>query len=90
MWSSLNLFGAFGSKRQQGDVGRCLEPVRHVAASLVDDQDGMGNGTDCAGDLGQIQVHGVGDASRQHHGCAFAQIRADRPEDMCWFFTKCR
>ena len=75
-------FGAFGRKREQGNVGRDLEALRQVPAGLVEDNNGMSAGADFARDLGEMQVHGLGVAGRQDQGSTFTPLRADRAEDI--------
>jgi len=79
---SMAAVGAFGRKREQGNVGRDLEALRQVPAGLVEDNNGMSAGADFARDLGEMQVHGLGVAGRQDQGSAFTPLRADRAEDI--------
>jgi len=74
--------GAFRRQGDNGYVGRHDEARRHVPASLIDQEDGVGTGRDHLGDLGEMQVHRLGIAGRQDQGRAFALLRADRAEDV--------
>ena len=74
--------GAFRRQGDNGDVGRHDEAHRHVPASLIDQEDGVGTGRDDRGDLGEVQVHRLGVAGRQDQGRALALLWADRAEDV--------
>ena len=56
--------GAFRRQGDNGDVGRHDEARRHVPASLIEQEDGVGTGRDDRGDLGEVQVHRLGVAGR--------------------------
>ena len=75
-------FWGFWRQGDNGYVGRHDEARRHVPASLIDQEDGVGTGRDHLGDLGEMQVHRLGIAGRQDQGRAFALLRADRAEDV--------
>jgi hypothetical protein len=75
-------FRAFRRQRNDADVGRNDEAPRQVPASLVDQEDGMGSGRDCFGDLREMQVHRLAVAGRQDQGRALAFLGADRAEDI--------
>jgi hypothetical protein len=55
---------------------------RHVPASLIDQEDGVGTGRDDRGDLGDVQVHRLGVAGRQDQGRTLAFHWADGAEDL--------
>ena len=74
--------GAFRRQGEDGDVGRHDEARRHVPASLIDQENGMGSWCDHLGNLSEMQVHRLGVASRQDQGRALALLRADRTEDV--------
>ena len=74
--------GAFRRQRDNGDVGRHDEARRHVPASLIDQEDGVGTGRDDRGDLGEVQVHRIGVAGRQDQGRTVAFLWADGAEDV--------
>jgi hypothetical protein len=75
-------FWRFWRQGDNGDVGGHDEARRHVPASLIDQEDGVGTARDRLGDLGEMQVHRLGIAGRQDQGRAFALLRADRAEDV--------
>ena len=74
--------GAFRRQGDNSDVGRHDEARRHVPASLIDQEDGVGTGCDDRGDLGEMQVHRFGIAGRQDQGRALALLWADGAEDV--------
>jgi len=74
--------GAFRRQGDNGDVGRHDEARRHVPASLIDQEDGVGTGRDDRGDLGEVQVHRLGVAGRQDQCRALALLWADGAEDV--------
>ena len=74
--------GAFRRQGDNGDVGRHDEARRHVPASLIDQEDGVGTGRDGLGDLREVQVHRLGVAGRQDQGRALALLWADGAEDV--------
>src|SRR5665811_1230115 len=80
----LNRVELWGFWRQgdNGDVGRHDEARRHVPASLIDQEDGVGTGRDDRGDLGEVQVHRLGVAGRQDQGRTLAFLWADGAEDV--------
>ena len=74
--------GGFRRQGDDGDVGRHDEARRHVPASLIDQEDGVGTGRDGLGNLREVQVHCLGVAGRQDQGRPLALLRADRAEDV--------
>ena len=75
-------FRAFWRQRNDGDIGRHDEALRHMPASLVDQKDGMGSRRNGFGDLRKMQVHRLAVAGRQDQGRALALLGADRAEDI--------
>ncbi len=75
-------FGGFRWQGKNGDVGRHDEPRRHVPASLIDQEDGVGIRRDGFGDLREVQVHRLGVAGRQDQGRTLALLWADSAEDV--------
>ena len=75
-------FGGFRRQGHDGDVGRHGEARRHVPASLIDQEDGVGTWRDGLGNLREMQVHCLGVAGRQDQGRPLALLRADRAEDI--------
>ena len=57
-------FRAFWRQRNDGDIGRHDEALRHMPASLVDQKDGMGSRRNGFGDLRKMQVHRLAAAGR--------------------------
>ena len=74
--------GAFWRQGDNGDVGWHEESRRHVPASLIDQEDGVGTSRDGPRDLREVQVHRLGVAGRQDQGRALALFRADSAEDV--------
>ena len=74
--------GAFRRQSDNGDIGRHDEARRHVPASLIDQENGVGSGRDDRGDLREVQVHRLGIAGRQDQGRALALLWADGAEDV--------
>ncbi len=75
-------FGRFRRQGENGDVGWHDEAHRHVPASLIDQEDGVGAGRNILGDLHKVQVHRLGVAGRQDQRRALALLWADRSEDV--------
>ena len=75
-------FGAFGGKRQDGDVAGYDQLVGHVPTGLIHEDHGMGIGCDGLSDFGKMQVHRVGIAKGQDKPRTLALRRADRSEDV--------
>ena len=74
--------GAFRRQGDNGDVGWHNESRRHVPASLIDQEDGVGTRRDGLGDLREMQVHRLGIAGGQDKGRALALFWADSSEDI--------
>ena len=74
--------GGFRRQRDNGDVVRHHQAHRHVPASLIGQEDGVGAGRDILGDLHKVQVHCLGIAGWQDQSCALALFRADGTEDV--------
>ncbi len=74
--------GGFRRQRDNGDVVRHHQAHRHVPASLIGQEDGVGTGRDILGDLRKVQVHCLGIAGWQDQSCALALFRADGTEDV--------
>jgi hypothetical protein len=74
--------GGFRRQRDNGDVVRHDQADRHVPASLIDQEYGVGAGRNILGDLREVQVHRLGVAGRQDQRRALALPRADRSEDV--------
>jgi hypothetical protein len=74
--------GTFRWQRHNADVGWHDEALRHVPASLIDQEHGVRAGRDRRGDLRKVEVHRLGIAGRQDQGCALALFRADGSEDV--------
>jgi hypothetical protein len=75
-------FGAFRRQRHEGEVGRYDKLVRQIPSRLVEQEHGVATGCDGGGDLGQVQVHRRGIASRQDERRTFAQRGADGTKDV--------
>ena len=69
--------GTFRWQRHNGDVGWHDEALRHVPASLIDQEHGVCAGRDRRGDLRKVEV-----AGRQDQSCALALFQADGAEDI--------
>ena len=74
--------GALRRQWHERDVGRYRELVRQVPSRLVDEECGVTARRDGCGDLGQVQVHRLGIASRQDERCTLAKRRTDGSEDV--------
>ena len=74
--------GTFGWQRDEGDVGGDVEPAGKMPSCLIDKDRGVSAWRDLRGDLGQVQVHRLGVATRHDEGCALALFRADRAENV--------
>ena len=75
-------FGALRRQWHERDVGRYGKLVRQVPSRLVDEECGVTARRDGCGDLGQVQVHRLGIASRQDERCTLAKCRTDGSEDV--------
>ena len=75
-------FWALRRQWHERDVGRYGELVRQVPSRLVDEECGVTARRDGCGDLGQMQVHRLGIASRQDERCTLAKRGADGSEDV--------
>jgi hypothetical protein len=75
-------FGRLRRQRHNGDVGGHDQFRRQMPSGLVGEKDGVGSRCDPDGDLGEMQVHRLGVASRQDQGRALALLWADRTEDV--------
>jgi hypothetical protein len=74
--------GRLGRQEQDGDVGGQIELVGSVPACLIHQDDGVGVGCDCLGQLGELQAHRRGVAEGQYQSRRLALGRTDRPEDV--------
>ena len=74
--------GAFGWQRDQGDVGGDLQAAGKMPSGLIEKKDGVPPGRDLGGDLGKMEIHRLGVASRHDERRAFALSRTDRAEDI--------
>jgi hypothetical protein len=79
-------FGELGGQRHEGDVRWHEEFRRKMPSGLVEQDCGMGAGRDGGGNLGEMKVHRVGIAFRQHQPGALAVLGADRTENI----SRCR
>ena len=75
-------FGAFGRQWQQGDIGRHLECCRRMPSGLIEDEHGMGTGSDVEGDLCEMHAHRLAVAAGHDDGSTLAFSGADRSEDI--------
>ena len=75
-------FGALRRQWHERDVGRYGKLVRQVPSRLVDEECGVTARRDGCGDLGQVQVHRLGIASRQDERCTLAKRGTDGSEDV--------
>src|SRR5512145_820523 len=75
-------FGRARRQRQQRDVAWDLERCGAMPAGLIEEEDGMGTGSDPGGDLVEMKLHGFGIAVRQYDGGASAALRAYCPEQV--------
>jgi hypothetical protein len=73
---------ALRRQRNQSDVRRNHKLARGVPTGLIDQQRGVSAGRDGCGDLGKVQAHGGGIASRQHQGSSLALLGADGAENV--------
>ena len=73
---------AFGRQRDDGDVGQHDEVMRQMPTGLIHQQHGVRTRCDGGGDLGQMQAHRGGVASRQHECRAPALAGADGAENV--------
>ena len=67
--------GAFGRRRDQGDVGRDLQ-----TAGLIEEDRGVRAQRDLCGYLDEMEIHRLGVASRHDGRRAFALLRANCAE----------
>ena len=70
--------GAFGGQRDQGDVRRGAQLAGKMPPSLIDEDCGVSARGDLRGDLGEVQVHRLGVASRHDERRALSLFRAHR------------
>jgi hypothetical protein len=75
-------FRTFCRQRDDGDIGRDGELVRHVPAGAIDDESGVRVWGDVPGDLGKMQIHREGVAAGQDERCALAFLGTDGAEDV--------
>lgn len=72
-----------GRQVKEADVGREAQPATGLMPSgAVEDDDGMAVGCDVAGDLDEMQVHGVGIGMRQDEGGTDVAVGADGAEEI--------
>ena len=75
-------FGAFRWQRDDADVFRYIQLVGDVPACLIHQDHSMGAGLNGERYLREMKAHGLGVAERQNQPCAFAQLGANRAEDI--------
>jgi len=71
-----------GREGQERDVRWDLEPGGYVPPCLIEDDDGMGARIDGGADLLEMRLHCGGIGEGHYQGCALAELRADRPENI--------
>ena len=71
---------AFGWQQQKCDVWRNFELGGRAPSRLIEQQDCVAAGGDVLGDFGQVQVHRLAVAERQHEPDALTPFRANRTE----------
>ena len=75
-------FGALGRQGDESDIVGHLQPLGGMPSGLVEQDSGMSARFDVSGDLGQMPIHRLDVAPRQHEVGGFAFFRADRTENV--------
>ena len=74
--------GRGGRQRCERQVGWDFEFAGGVPTGLIENDDGMGAEGDCAGDLLEMQLHGLAVGARQNECCASIAGGANGAEDI--------
>jgi hypothetical protein len=69
-------------QRDQRDVRGNIRSARQTPSGLIEKKDGVCARGGLRGDLGEMQVHRLGDTTRQDERGAFVLLRTDRAEDI--------
>jgi hypothetical protein len=75
-------FWTFGGHRDERDVGGDIQPARKMPSGLINEDGGVCVRRDLRGDLGEMQIHRLGVATRHDERRAFALLRTDRAENV--------
>ena len=74
--------GHLGRQRDQGDVGGNLQAAGKTPSGLIEEDGGVSVRRNLRGDLGEMQVHRLGVATRHDERRAFALLGADCAKDI--------
>jgi hypothetical protein len=75
-------FGTFGGHWDERDVGGDIQPARKMPSGLINEDGGVRCRCDLRGDLGEMQIHRLGVATRHDERRSFALLGTDRAENV--------